>query len=290
MHLADRVSIMVNPSEPVLNQVKSICEIVSAQRGKEFLPEAVDAFLRISEAEYIWMDVLYHPSFLMIFTGEIQWLSLERAAELTRLMSRIIDYRSAFTAMHSAGVSASAKKLAQLSGMTEEEVLMMEIAGNLHDVGKLKVPKAILEKPGKLTEAEFNIIKEHTYYTRLILMGVDGFEKVADWAGFHHEKLNGKGYPFHMRAEELDLGSRIMSVADIFSAIAEVRPYRKGMRREQIEDIMRQNVHSGAICGEIVGLLLDNYEEVDFARDQRSRQEGERYFQSLERETPEESV
>ncbi len=82
----------------------------------------------MSEREYTWMDVALNPSFLLIFTGEIRQVSLEEAVKLTRFMSRIIDFRSAW---------------------------------NLHDVGKLAVPNEILEKPGKLTDEEFNIVKEH---------------------------------------------------------------------------------------------------------------------------------
>lgn len=196
--------------------------------------------------------------------------------------ARIIDFRSPFTAMHSAGVAASARELARLAGMTDEECRMMEIAGFLHDVGKLHVPNEILEKPGKLTKEEFNIVKEHPYYTRLILMGVDGFEKIADWAGYHHEKLNGNGYPFHLGAEHLDLGSRIMAVADIFSAITEVRPYREGMKRDQALRVMRVNVENGSLCETVVKLLEDHYDEVDAAREKESREVGQRYYRSLE--------
>ena len=165
--------------------------------------------------------------------------------------------------------------------MSKDECLMMEIAGNLHDIGKLRVPNSILEKPGKLTDEEFNIIKEHPYYTRLILMNIDGFDKIADWAGYHHEKLNGRGYPFHFNGDFLDQGARIMAVADIFSAITEERPYRKGMTREQATKVMKENVEYGAICGEMVQLLFDHYNEVDAIRDYMSREEGQRYFQSF---------
>ena len=206
---------------------------------------------------------------------------MEETVKLTRFMSRIIDFRSSFTAMHSAGVAASARELARLVGMTKEECLMMEIAGNLHDVGKLAVPNEILEKPGKLTDEEFNIVKEHPYYTRLILMDVDGFERIANWAGFHHEKLNGNGYPFHLAAEQLDLGARIMAVADIFSAITEVRPYRAGMTREQAVAVLKGNVEAGAICGRVVELLEAHYDEIDNAREMESRKAGQRYFESL---------
>lgn len=190
----------------------------------------------------------------------------------------LIDFRSPFTAMHSAGVAASAKALAKLAGLDEESCMKMEIAGNLHDVGKLRVPNEILEKPGKLTDEEFNKVKEHPYYTRLILMDVEGFEEIADWAGFHHEKLNGRGYPFHFDGDFLSLGSRIMTVADIFSAITEERPYRKPMSREQAMKVMWENVESGGICRNIVQLLEDNYDAVNDARMKKSLEAGARYF------------
>ena len=281
IHLADVVTSLFHYDQPILNQVKGICDIVQRFRGTEFSPKALDAFLRLSKQEYIWLDMALNPQFLMVFAGDIRPISLDEAVKLTKFMSRIIDYRSSFTAMHSAGVAASARCLAELAGMDEETCKKMTIAGYLHDVGKLRVPNSILEKPGKLTEEEFNIVKEHTYYTRWILMDIDGFEQIADWAGFHHEKLNGNGYPFHIDASELDLGSRIMAVADIFSAITEIRPYRAGMDRERALAVLRQNVENGAICGEVVRLLEENYETVDSARDRESREAGQRYFRSL---------
>lgn len=186
--------------------------------------------------------------------------------------------------MHSAGVAASARKLAEIIGMSKKECRMIEIAGNLHDIGKLVVPNSILEKPGRLTDAEFNIIKEHPYYTRMILSDIDGFERITEWAGNHHEKLNGRGYPRHLSADDLDIGARIMAVADIFSAITEDRPYRKGMDRKQAMDIMDENVKFGAISGEIVQLLRDHYDEIDAARMEMSKNEGQRYYNSLDEE------
>ncbi|MBQ9468485.1 MAG: HD domain-containing protein [Clostridia bacterium] len=283
IHLADVVSTLLRKDASVLNQVKGIREAVTAVRGTEFSEEAVDAFLRVSETEFIWMDLRYNPHFLNYFVGDIEDLSLDRAVEMTVIMSHIIDYRSSFTAMHSAGVAASAEALARFAGMSDDECKMMKIAGHLHDIGKLKVPRAILEKPGRLTEEEFNIIKEHPYYTRLNTMNVEGFEKISEWAGFHHEKLNGKGYPFHLSAADLDTGSRIMAVADIFSAITEVRPYRKGMSREEAFGVLNENVRSGGIDGELVALLGEHYEEIDRLREEAARSEGERYYISINR-------
>ena len=178
-------------------------------------------------------------------------------------------------------MSSLLEALARLCGMSADECKMMRIAGYSHDLGKLTTPRAILEKPGKLTDEEFDRIKEHPYYTRLILMDVGGFEQIANWAGFHHEKLNGGGYPFHFGAEVLDRGSRIMAVADIFSAITEVRPYRAGMAPEEVRRVLDANVASGGICGEIVGVLNDHYEEIDALREAAARSEGKRYYESI---------
>ncbi|MBQ7656608.1 MAG: HD domain-containing protein [Clostridia bacterium] len=282
VHVADAAASLVRERIPILNQVKCIVSAVNNLRGTEFSPKAVDAFLTVSKREFMWMDLSLNPSFLLYFTGEMRKVSLEETRLYTRLLSRIIDFRSPFTAMHSAGVAASARELARLCGMNAEECTMMEIAGYLHDVGKLRVPNEILEKPGKLTDEEFNIVKEHPYYTRLILKDVDGFEKITDWAGFHHEKLNGNGYPFHFEAQRLDTGARIMAVADIFSAITEVRPYRKGMDRTQAMRVLWENVESGGISREIVTLLEAHYDEVDTAREAESKAVGQRYFQSIE--------
>lgn len=282
VHLSDYVTTIFREDRPILDQVKGILAAVEALRGSEFSPEAVDALLKIGRTESLWLDVALNPEVLVLYVGKLRRVRLEEVVVFTRFMSRIIDFRSPFTAMHSAGVAATARELARLAGMTAEEVKMMEIAGNLHDIGKLRVPNAILEKPGKLDEAEFNIMREHTYYTRMILSSVDGFEKIADWAAFHHEKLNGKGYPFHLTGEQLDVGSRIMAVADIFSAITEVRPYRAGMSREKALAVLKENVDRGEICGSVVKLLEEHFDEVDEVRERESREVGKRYFQSIE--------
>ena len=282
VHLADVVSLMVDPDKPVLNQVQNVVETAKACSGTQFAPEVVDALVSLSGTEYIWMDLAHNPMFLTYFTGDIAEVSLEEAVGFTGIMSRIIDYRSPFTAMHSAGVAASARTLGELAGLGGEYATQLEIAGNLHDVGKLAVPRAILEKPGKLTNEEFNIVKEHPYYTSLVMLDIKGFENISQWGMKHHEKMNGRGYPFHYDKADLDTGARILAVADIFSAITEERPYRAGMTRERAADVLMEDVRAGAICNDVVTLLIDNYDQVDAARDHASRIAGKRYFDSLQ--------
>ena len=281
IHLADFVAASLNTDTPVLNQVKRIVDAAQELSGTEFCPDVVKSFKTISARECMWMDLSLNPTYMFSYLGPLRIVPLEKLVIFTSLISRVIDFRSPFTAMHSAGVAATARELAQLSGMTKEECMMMEAAGNLHDIGKLRVPNSILEKPGKLTDEEFNVMREHTYYTNMILQDVEGFEKICGWAAHHHEKLNGKGYPFHLHGEQLDEGSRIMAVADIFSAITEVRPYRKGMDKEQAQKVLLESAERGEICQKAVGLLMTHYDEVDAVRERKSREVGKRYYQSL---------
>jgi HD-GYP domain-containing protein (c-di-GMP phosphodiesterase class II) len=135
----------------------------------------------------------------------------------------------------------------------------MLIAGYLHDIGKLAIDNAILEKRGKLVASEFNAIRAHTFFTYRLLSSIRGFETINRWASFHHEKLNGTGYPFHLTEESIPVGSRIMAVADVFTAITEPRPYRKGMGRDQAVSTLRSMVNIGALCGRAVASLLDHF-------------------------------
>ena len=281
VHLADAVSLVIDENTPVLVQAENIINSLSASSDGEFSPAVVNAFIRTAKKEYVWMDMLYKPDCFLDFIKNDNTVTLDETVRLTELMSLIIDFRSPFTAMHSAGVAASAVCLAELMGMSEDECSMMRIAGNLHDLGKLKVPKEILEKPGKLTDEEFNIVKEHAYFTYVLLNDIEGFEEITKWAAFHHEKLDGNGYPYHLEKGELPLGSRIMAVADIFSALTEDRPYRKGMNKEEALGILRQNASNGAVSDIIVELLAANYEQIDKAREEASAAAGKRYFASI---------
>ena len=175
----------------------------------------------------------------------------------------MIDFKSPFTATHTTGVSASAKIISELFGLTESEVRNMEIAGNFHDLGKLTIPNSILDKPAKLTKDEFAIIKCHTYYSYQVINSIQGLETIAEWAAYHHENLNGNGYPFHYSANELTIGSRIMMVADIYTAISEDRPYRKGMSKDEIFKILSDATAKNNLDSRIVETLFDNFDEIN---------------------------
>ena len=207
--------------------------------------------------------------------------NLDTILQVARLIGMIIDFRSPFTAMHSAGVAASARALARLAGMNAHECDMMEIAGSIHDLGKIRTPSEILEKPGKLTVEEFNVMKEHAFFSDLLLSRVSGFNEIRRWAALHHEKLNGMGYPYHLREGEIPFGAQIMAVADVFSAITEDRPYRKGMPEDKVKSILLENADRGELSRLIVDLLIANFDAVNAAREHASKEAGGRYFKAM---------
>ena len=269
IHLADRIAVLVRRATPVLEQRDGICERVRAGAREMFVPEGVDAFLDLSAHESFWLDLIGLPAdagFMKVFDLPERRVSGDALEEFTHVISQMIDFRSAFTATHSSGVSASAAALGAIHGMSAEELSMMRCAGNLHDVGKLAVSNEILEKNGPLDDHEWAIMKTHNYYTHKVISSVGGLDMIGHWASYHHERLDGDGYPFHLGASELDLGARIMAVADIFTAITEDRPYREGMSRERAMDVLRTQAEAGAIDVSVVGALVDSFDRVNGAR------------------------
>lgn len=269
LHLADRIADLGAGAEEILEAAPAITVRIAGQSGRMFVPEMVDAFRLLAEKEYFWLDSTsptIDEQLKRQASMQMVPLGMNGVAALAELFSHIIDFRSPFTVTHASGVAATAEMLARLHGFTPDECGQMRVAGYLHDLGKLAVPEAILEKPEKLTPAEFNIIKRHTYHTYRVLESMQGTELIATWAAFHHEKLDGSGYPFHLTACELSPGARIMAVADIFTALTEDRPYRAGLPVEQALQILHEKVTDRAIDGDIVATLLANVDDLNVAR------------------------
>ena len=267
IHVADRVDVLVNRNRPILSQREGICEIVQKESGRMFDPLVVDAFLHRSRMESFWLDQS-NPDYALLLLGKMaEWGACNYTADevlgIANLYATMIDNMSPFTATHSHSVSRVAVLLASGMGFCDTELTMMRIAGLLHDLGKLSIPNAILDKPGPLTLEEMNIMKQHPYYTYRILEQVEHFSSIASWAALHHETSDGQGYPFKIREADLPLGSRIMAVADIFVALAEERPYRARLPLDAIRRMMDDSVKAGKINGRCVEALFDNCRDAE---------------------------
>lgn len=180
--------------------------------------------------------------------------------------AHVIDFRSRFTATHSCGVAETAEAMGELVGMNAADVRNLRLAGLLHDIGKLAVPSEIIEKPDSLSEEEFKIVRSHPLVCEDILGAVSGFADVRDWASQHHERLNGEGYPHGLTAMQLSQGSRIMAVADVFTALTEDRPYREGMEREQALSVLRSMSKEGILDIDYVTVLCHNFSRINNVR------------------------
>jgi putative nucleotidyltransferase with HDIG domain len=139
-----------------------------------------------------------------------------------------VEMRDPYTAGHQRRVAQLAVAIAEEMGLDKDRVEGLRMAGVVHDIGKIHVPAEILSNPGKLTGAEFDIIKTHSQAGYEILKGIDFPWPVADIVWQHHEKLDGSGYPRGLKGEELLLEARILTVADVVEAMASHRPYRPG--------------------------------------------------------------
>ena len=265
VNLADFVERSINRKQHIFHQTKRIIEQVRSLSGEEFHPEVVDIFENVARCEAFWFDIVNPRIYsLLLKQGPLEKVEIEfdSLVRLTGFFRKIIDFRSPFTATHSAGVAATAVMLSKFLRFTEREITLIEIAANLHDLGKLAVPSEILEKPGRLTPEEFAVIKQHPYYTFVILNSIEGLEQIAEWAACHHEKLDGTGYPFHLSAGDLSLGARILAVADVFTALLEDRPYRKGLSEKEIFSIMEEMGRRNALDPVIVEALFDHYPQI----------------------------
>ncbi len=269
LHLADRVAVMISKGPAVLGQVSGICEEVSKGSGDLFVPEFADAMLRIARKDYVWLDIASQTMETALRKGlgdQMLEADADALLSLSRLICRIIDFKSEFTATHSSGVAATGTALARLAGFSPGKRKMFEIAAYLHDLGKLAIPSEILEKPGKLTTEEWQVMRTHVYYTYQILSPIKAFEEITSWGALHQERLNGSGYPFRYTADDIPKGARIMAVADVFTAVTEERPYRKGMDRDAAVRELRDMVRNGELDGTLVDLLVENYDAINRLR------------------------
>jgi HD-GYP domain-containing protein (c-di-GMP phosphodiesterase class II) len=288
LHLADTVAIHLGPQAQVLNRAPTVLASVEGDWGKSFAPELTEAWSGVSGRESFWLDASSPAigSLLAEKTGRIpDAVDLGGMLSLSRVFCHVIDFRSRYTATHSSGVASAARALASLMDLSARECVMMEAAGYLHDLGKLAVSNEILEKPGPLTREETGIMRAHTYHTHCVLRSLPGMEALDAWASLHHERLDGTGYPFHFRADELSLGARIMAVADTFSALTEDRPYRAGMREDAAVQTVADMTLDGAFDPAVARVLAENRSTINRARNaaQSLALEGYRHFAS---ETP----
>jgi HD-GYP domain-containing protein (c-di-GMP phosphodiesterase class II) len=250
IHIADVIEINFHLESTNSDMQNKVLRFINNHSDKMFSHVIVAAFNKIAEDKEFWRNLKDDYIDDALKRGTPQYskeLSFGEIRNITGVFSKIIDSKSKYTQRHSRDLSCKAEIMADYYKMGFDEKMKVIIAADLHDIGKLAVPNDILDSPNKLTSEEFDIIKKHSYFTRLALQEIKGFEDITEWASNHHEKLNGQGYPFGKKAKELDFNSKLIACLDIYQALTEERPYRRSLKHEEAMDILNRMKDDGFI-------------------------------------------
>lgn len=214
--------------------------MLRARRGTWFDPEFVRAAQLLHTSGRLWThcqprDVeATRSEVLQLDPGVFSPLTSGRVDRICEAFGNVVDAKSPFTYHHSLGVTEVAVAIARELNLTPERLSLVRRAAFLHDIGKLAVPNHILDKRGRLDAREWTIVTRHPRISGSILQRVSAFRELAALAAEHHERLDGSGYPFGLKADQLSPESRLIAMADCYSAMAENRPYRAGLQTETI--------------------------------------------------------
>lgn len=219
---------------------------VRSRSGSWFDPHAVACFERAAAMPGFW-EMLASEAITEAVTAlepaqRAVVVDEDYLDDIARAFAKVIDAKSPFTSGHSERVAVYADLIAAELGFTAERRRWLRRAALLHDVGKLGVSNSILDKNGKLDEAEWRDMRHHATLSEGILARVAAFHEMARIGGAHHERLDGRGYPRGLKAEAIEPETRIVSVADVFDALTADRPYRKAMPIPKALEIMRADL------------------------------------------------
>ncbi len=265
--LTDRVDALCaqHGAENLLLARKEISAVIREQAGRMFSPYLVDAFFAVSQRESFWLALgereIDHYLRAWVARGATYDVDSPSLRAVADIFATVVDAKSPFTAEHSRGVAALSRKVGSWAGLDGMTCDKLELAGLLHDLGKLRVPDEILEKTGPLDDRELAVMARHSFDTYAILEPIEGLHEVALWAAMHHEKVSGEGYPFRHSGDSLPLEARILAVADVFQALAQERPYRHPLPPDEIVRILGQMVDRGHLDGDMVGLVAERADE-----------------------------
>lgn len=239
---------------------KALIKSYIEDNKENYLKEHVDLFIE-SDREFDFLSKLLNGSYVEELDSffETKILRREEVISYSKMLAYSIDFRSEATVKHTILVEAISYQIAKLCGLDEENLTRIRVASALHDIGKIGIPVEILEKPGKLTANEFELMKSHAIlgYNILSDLNIDDIRNIGT---LHHEKLDGTGYPFGLKGKEITVEMRIVAIADIISALLGARSYKEEFNKDKIIRILENMVDSNKIDSKIVNLFITNYE------------------------------
>jgi HD-GYP domain-containing protein (c-di-GMP phosphodiesterase class II) len=222
--------------------LRAACRVTARRSGQWFDPRLVEALFSFRADARFWAS-LAEPDVSAVEPPDRVLIADEnRLDRIAEAFAEVIDAKSRWTHEHGDRVYSIAIGIAVQLGFGGAAVRDLGRAARLHDIGKLSTSNRILDKPGPLTEAEFAKVKEHPLWTERILERVPGLGAVASLASAHHERLDGRGYPHGLAADELTMPMRVLAVADVYEALTAERPYRPAYTSDRALDLMRADV------------------------------------------------
>lgn len=257
LHIADRVDVYWQNSRG--RNLETLRKILEKKSGEAFDPKTVELFWKAERDGHL-TEALDRPVSLRRVIDE-RAVTAEEARNFLRLLVLSIDFRSRHTVTHTVNTMRISMQLAERMGLGKREQEKIGYGALLHDMGKLWVPAEILEKPGRLTLQEMEIMRRHVEKTREIIEGCVE-EDVLHIAVRHHEKLDGTGYPEGLSAAELSTEERIVAVADITSALWGTRSYKDAFPKDRILRILKQMGEEGKLDERIVRKTEEEFDSI----------------------------
>ncbi len=219
---------------------------VASRSGGWLDPALCRSFAQLAADGSIWRELWSDTIGAMVSAieppGPNMHVDEDYLDDIAAAFGEVIDAKSPYTSGHSERVGAYADRVGEVLGMAEPERRKLRRAAILHDVGKLGVSSAILEKPGKLDADEWHVMQNHTVHTAAILSRIAVLGDMAMVAGAHHERLDGTGYPLRLDARSISRETRIITVCDFYDALTADRPYRAALPREEALEVMAAEV------------------------------------------------
>jgi putative two-component system response regulator len=191
---------------------------------------------------------------------------LDRAESVLFALARSIEARDPYTGGHCERLATFGRALGQRLGLSESDLVAIERAGTVHDIGKIAIPDRILLKAGPLDDDEWTVMRQHTVTGEQICAPVRSFREVLPIIRSHHERLDGSGYPDGLVGEQIPVTARILQAVDVFDALTTERPYKKAMSVERALAVLREEMTRGWWDRDVVKTFERLLEERDDLR------------------------
>ncbi|UZP66051.1 response regulator [Desulfovibrio mangrovi] len=221
----------------------------------------------------------------MMLLQERSRLTRERTMLLSAIASLIqaLEARDAYTRGHSESVASISKSLAEHMGLPPDNVERIVLAARLHDIGKIGIADSVLLKEGKLSDEEYDNIRSHPLKGAQILKPIPSMQSILDAVMYHHERMDGSGYPLGLKGSSIPLDARIVAVADVYDALTSNRPYRRAMSYEEASVVIKE-MRGGHLCPDCVDAFMTMMKDSDVggSNGQKRQRNGKRQVQNAQ--------